>query len=939
MSIPRPFRALPSALTVATIIALLVSAPSARGAASPAPAAPRIDLSRIPLSFEENVGQVHDSVRFLSRGPGYALYLTPSEAVLAVAAGKARTAPARARTAQRRERPPVDVLRMTLIGANPRPDVAGMERLPGRVNYFRGSDPAQWRPNVPTFAKVRYRDVYAGVDVVYHGTQHALEYDFIVAPGADPRAIALAFDHARRIELDGRGDLVLHLSHGAVRQPKPFVYQDIGGVRRPVDGRYVVDGRRVGFQVAAYDGAHPLVIDPVLVYSTYVGGADVTEGTAIAVDAGGNTYVTGDSIALDFPVAGPVQPTLAGNYDAVVMKLNASATALVYATYLGGSEDDNGFAIDLDGAGNAYVTGFTASSDFPTASALQPANGGGLGDVFVTRLSPTGAALVYSTYLGGDGDDEGFALKVDALGNARVAGTTSSNDFPTVAALQAVRGGGYDGFLARLSANGAALVQSTYLGGTGDDWVLGLSVDAAGSPHLAGATSSPDFAVTPGARQTTLAGDFDAFVVKLDATATVRLYSTYHGGADYDDAWAVAVDASGSAFVTGSTMSADFPTLNPVQAVNGGLADVFVSKLNATGSALLYSTYLGGAGFDSGLAIGFDAAGSAYVTGYSGSPDFPALTSIASQASSGLNIFAVKLTPSGGALAYSTFFGGNGDAWGNGIVVDAQGFAFITGRVGSDFPTTPGVVQPAIAGPANNVNAFVLKLDPLSMRHPGPQANDEGDAVVLAMEASGAIGVPITYAATGLPPALSINAATGVISGVLTFASAGVYDPVVTVTAGGRSVSTTFSWTVSDATPPANSPPVCTAASPSVATIWPPNHQQVSVNILGITDPDGTPVTITITRVLQDEPTNTKADGNTPIDGGGVGTSTAWVRAERSGQGNGRIYEIRFTATDPSGASCTGSVNVGVPHDQGKRRAPVDSGVRYDSTISGGPAL
>src|SRR5688572_28454324 len=296
MSIPPPFRTLTSALTMATVLAVLLSAQMPR-----ATAAPQIDLARIPLSFEQNIGQTHDSVRFVSRGPGYALYLTPSEEDLAVATGKARTAPARSRTGRREERPPVDVLAMTLIGANPSPDVVGMERLPGHVNYFRGSDPAQWRPNVPTFAKVRYRNVYAGVDVVYHGTQQALEYDFIVAPGADPRAIALAFDHARRIELDGRGDLVLHMAHGAVRQPRPFVYQDIDGVRRPVDGRYVVDGRRVGFQVAAYDGAHPLVIDPVLVYSTYVGGTDVTEGTAIVVDTGGNTYVTGDSIALDFP--------------------------------------------------------------------------------------------------------------------------------------------------------------------------------------------------------------------------------------------------------------------------------------------------------------------------------------------------------------------------------------------------------------------------------------------------------------------------------------------------------------------------------------------------------------------------------------------------------------------------------------------------------------
>lgn len=252
------------------------------------------------------------------------------------------------------------------------------------------------------------------------------------------------------------------------------------------------------------------------------------------------------------------------------------------------------------------MAGFTASSDFPTASPLQSSNAGGFADAFVAKLNATGSALVYSTYLGGDGDDEAFALAVDALGNARVAGLTASTNFPTVAALQPAHGGDDDGFLARLNASGTALLQSTYIGGTGADWVLGLSVDASGAPHLAGATSSPDFPVTPGALQTGLGGDFDAFVVKLDATAPVRLYATYLGGTDYDDAWAIAVDAAGNAYVTGSTMSGNFPTVNPVQAGNGGLADVFVSKLNATGATLLYSTYLGGTGFDSGLAIGFD---------------------------------------------------------------------------------------------------------------------------------------------------------------------------------------------------------------------------------------------------------------------------------------------------------------------------------------------
>ncbi|HEX7957350.1 MAG TPA: SBBP repeat-containing protein, partial [Pyrinomonadaceae bacterium] len=432
-------------------------------------------FGELPLQFEANRGQTDSSVKFLARGDGYNLFLTPNEAVLDLRRRDAAGAGERA------------VLRVKLVGANPAPAVEGRQPLEAKSNYPVGGNSSASPVSAETFARVGYAGVYEGVDAVYYGNQGRLEYDFVVRPHADPSQIAIAFEGAEGVELDAAGELVLHTALGEVRQHRPVVYQETAEGRREVAGRYIVresasaaspahPSYTVGFELGDYDHSAPLVIDPVLVYSTYLGGGgsnDTAHG--VAVDSAGNAYITGETISTDFPTtAGAVQTTFGGfNYDAYVTKLNPTGTAIVYSTYLGGRDRDQGYDVAVDAGGNAYVVGGTLSDNFPvTPGAFQPVYGGGTyanglgGDAFVAKLNATGTALLYSTYLGGGAAEEAWGVAIDAAGNAYVAGGTWSDNFPVLNALQPARRGDRDGFVTKLDASGAALVYSTYFGGT-----------------------------------------------------------------------------------------------------------------------------------------------------------------------------------------------------------------------------------------------------------------------------------------------------------------------------------------------------------------------------------------------------------------------------------------------------------------------------------------
>jgi hypothetical protein len=673
-------------------------------------AAARETYGKLPLSFEANRGQTAPPAQFLARGAGYSLFLTGNGAVFVVSRREKQAT----NSALSRAPTKTTVLRMNLVGANSISAGEGLDEQTGKANYFIGNDSATWQVNIPTFGRVQYKNVYSGIDLTYYGSQRQLEYDFIVAPKADYTQIELDFKGAKKVEIErASGDLLLHTRLGVMREHQPKVYQEADGARHEIAGRYVMRGHgRIGFDVGDYDATRPLVIDPSLVYSTYLGGSADDVGSGIAVDASGNAYVTGYTLSTNFPTKNPLQPSKgAGNTaDVFVTKLSADGQSLIYSTYLGGSGDDGGNSIAVDSSGCAYVTGGIYSTDFPTKNPVQATYGGGaLGDAFVTKLSADGQSLVYSTYLGGSDGDDGHGIAVDSSGSAYVTGGTTSTNFPRKNPLQATYGGGFfDGFVTKLSPDGQSFIYSTYLGGSGSDIGDGIAVDSSGNAYLIGNTDSTNFP-RKNPFQANLNGSFDAFVTKLSADGQSLVYSTYLGGSDAETGSGIAIDSSGNAYVTGETLSTNFPTKNPLQANINGSSDMFITKLSPSGQSLIYSTYLGGSGREFGFSTAVNSSGNAYVTGQTTSADFP--TKNPFQPSSGggsFDAFVTKLSADGQSLIYSTYFGGNDGDNGVGIAVDSSGNAYVTGYTFSQNLPTLKPLQPGYGGGFED--GFIAKI-------------------------------------------------------------------------------------------------------------------------------------------------------------------------------------------------------------------------------------
>jgi hypothetical protein len=708
---------------------------------------------KLPLSFEANQGQTDGRVRFLSRGSGYTLFLTSQEAVLSF---RQQDSQLDSKSSPEHQASTANaVLRMKLVDADPDVRVTGVDELPGTTNYFRGSDPTKWHTNVANFTKVRYRSVFHGVDLVYYGNQGQLEYDFVVAAGANPGSICLAFNGAHETYVDKQsGDLVLKMGTGAkeVRFRRPVAYQeeaatdsvqlpsDTSEDRRLIAADYVVDARNnVSFQLGAYDHSKTLLIDPTLAYSTYLGGTSNDYGAGIAVDSAGSAYVTGYTNSTSFPVtSGSFQTTCSGGcsgttVDAFVSKLDPTGSFLIYSTYLGGGGNDYGNGIAVDGSGNAYIVGQTFSPNFPTTSgAFQTTCGTGsclAGDAFITRLNPTGSALVYSTYLGGKSLNQGNAIALDAAGDAYVTGYTESTNFPTTpGALKTTCTCSKfsDVFVTELNPGGSALVYSTYLGGSKQDVAYAIALDPSNNAYVTGFTQSTDFPTSPGAFQKSSGAMITGFVSALNSTGSALVYSTYLGGNTTGTtpcetcATSIAVDSTGSAVVTGLTAESTFPTTpGAYQTVfksgsNGH--DAFITKLNPGGTAAVFSTYLGGTKDDGVTGVAYDSAGNVWLRGNTASTDFP-VTPGAFQTVSGGNFdaFVAELDPTGSLLLYSSYLGGSGVEYGGAtrmLALDHQSppNIYITGYTDStNFPTTAGSIQPGLAG-AND--AFVSKFSP-----------------------------------------------------------------------------------------------------------------------------------------------------------------------------------------------------------------------------------
>jgi len=767
------------AAALAVLIVLLFAAPSATQQqlqATTTPGAPATvnasasisTYGQIPLSFEANRGQTDASVQFLSRGYGYTLFLEPGEAVLALASPKPAAKAAspgepREGLTPRTGDVETSYVRIRLVGTNAGAAVREEDQQITKTNYFIGSDPSKWRTNIPNFGRIRYAGVYPGIDLIYYGNQNGLEDDFVVSPGADPSRVVLALDGLSRPRIDSAtGDLILHTGSGEVRLLRPIAYQESNGRHDLVSSAYKLVARnQVGFAVASYDHSRPLVIDPVLVYSTFLGSdtritsyQGYPNGAAgIAVDSSGSAYVVGTTSSPQFPVtAGAFQKRekSSGSETAFVTKVNATGTALVYSTYLGGSNGDYGYAVALDQLGEAYITGATYSTDFPiTCGAFETSNiaAAGYGDTtgFVTRLSAAGNALIYSTYLGSEAYNySGFyirpadvpeAIAVNSSGYAYVAGYTDSAGFPvTAGAIQPEFASSQDGFVAELNPSGTGLVYSTFFGS--DDSVNAIAIDSAGEAYIAGTVgsngNSGEVPVSPGAFQPAAKGSPTAFVAKVNPTATGLIYSTYVGGSNKDSAQSIAIDGNGLAYIAGYTSSSDFPLTDGVleaasSRMSGYLVSVtepnadtpgygpvgFLTKLSRDGSSLEYSTYIEGLGTRvNGLAV--DSSGAAYLTGSAatqgGGGGFAGfkttLDALKTPTSTGTSAFVVKVDPAAKFLNYATLLGGSEDDFGFALALDSLGNVYITGAATSpDFPITPGAFQTK-----NNTSAFVSKF-------------------------------------------------------------------------------------------------------------------------------------------------------------------------------------------------------------------------------------
>jgi hypothetical protein len=633
---------------------------------------------QLPLAFEANAGQTDARVDFLARGRGYTLFLTRGGgATLSLLAKESQQA----------------VLRLSMVDAAGRARGEGRSALAGKVNYLHGSTPSQWRRNIDTFGRVHYSEVYAGIDVAYYGNQGQLEYDFILKPGADPEQIRMRFEGADKVEVDESGNLQVGIGGRVVTQRAPVIYQERQGARQTVEGGYVVerDGDVV-FQLARFDTQTPLVIDPVLVYSTFIGGSVTDAGdNANAVALGADSvYVAGNTTSVDFPTtAGAARQTNAGGQEGFVIKLRATDGSLVYGTFLGGAGGDGVSAISVDGFGNAFVTGLTQSSTgFPLTGSLDTTLGG-TQDAFVVKLDASGG-FVYGTLVGGNLTDAGRGIAVDGSGRAYVTGSSSSSGgtFPILNAIDPSQGGSNDAFVVRLNVNGT-VSYGTFLGGSGNDVGNGIAVDTAGNAYVTGITSSTTATWGPGMTaglDTTYNGSGDSFVIKLTSTGTLS-YGTFIGASLEDSGASISIDGSGNAYIAGhTTSSSGFPGIasgfDPTHN-SPGFRDAFVLKVGPAG-AVIFSSYIGGPADDFGTAIAVDGGGSAYVAGYTQSTTgLPVTAPLDTTPNGGIwNAFAVKVGPTG-ALGYGTYLGGSVDDFAFGIAADASGRVYIAGNTTS----------------------------------------------------------------------------------------------------------------------------------------------------------------------------------------------------------------------------------------------------------------
>lgn len=626
-------------------------------------------LAKAPLAFEPNLGQADPQVRFVSRGPGYNLFLTPEEAVLVLRSG-AVPAPREIPTTEPRRQ----VVRMRTLGASP-VALEGIERQAGRSHYLQAGYPELSVTDVPRFGKVAARGVYPGIDIVYHGDRDHLEYDFVVAPGADPDRIRLGFEGVAGMSVDAAGDLHLRLAEGELVQPAPVLYQEIAGERRLVEGAFALEGDRVGFRVASYDRTQPLVIDPQILWARLLGGSSNDYGTSIAVTPNGQAYIAGYTYSDDFPTRPasyqPADPEPGGLMDAFVTKLNLDGSQIDYSTYIGGPGSQYFLGIALDANRNAHAVGYTSQL--------------GTLDAFAVKLNAAGSGLLYSRIFGGSSLEAAYGVALDGNGNAYLAGITDSADFPTTnGALQRVPGGLFDFFVTKLNVYGNT-VYSTYYGTANSESGADIEVDGSGRAYVAGGIYFPSLGTT------------DVVVARLNAAGSGVEYRKVFGGSGSDSFGGLALDQSNNAIVAGYTASGDFPTTPGAhQTVFGGETDAFVTKLNNSGTGFIYSTYVGGPHRETPWDVAVDDLSTVYVAGWRNSDvDYTE------------DAWVFRLSAPGHQVLSTLRFGGSTNAdLASGIALDSARNVYVTGwTYSTDFPRTTGPLS------LNGMqDAFVAKL-------------------------------------------------------------------------------------------------------------------------------------------------------------------------------------------------------------------------------------
>ncbi len=891
-----------------------------------------------PLAFETNAGQAGPYVKFLAQGPGAQLLLSAGEAALVTASSN---------------------FRFRFAGANPAANVRGEQQLTERRNYLLGNNCAKWQTDVSTFRRVTYEDIYPGINLTYYGNHGEIEYDFAVAAGVDPGVIRLAFDRDVRRKIAANGDLVLRKGRQEIVERRPQIYQEINGTRQKIDGHYVLlRNQEVGFEIGDYDKSLPLIIDPTLVFSTFLGGGADDLGSSITLDSNGNVYVTGTTSSANFPTQGPAYPNNKGLSDIFVTKFDGATGNIVYSTYIGGSGIDRADAIAIDSNGNAYVVGRvdSTSTDFPsTPGSFAPAYRGGDFDGVVLKLNPQGNALVYSGFLGGEENDSVQGIAVDANGVAYVTGGTKSNSFPTsVGTYQGSRAGDTDAFLTKINASGSGLLYSTFIGGAGTDRGSGVAIDGNGIAYVAGYGASPDFP-TEDPFQAGFGGSFDAFIAKFDTNASgisSLVFCSNLGGTGDDKAFGIAIDnAASNVYVVGQTSSNNFPVLNPAQPTSGGSFDAFIAKISTAG-AKVFATYYGGSGDDRGTGIAVNPGG-VYVTGFTASTNLPVVTPLQLNNAGGFDAFVAKLNLNGSSVLYSTYLGGTANenfvaavTATNPIAVDASN-AYLTGYTAStNFPTA-APLQSANGGGQDTFVAKIADATPaadfsLSIS-PASRTVNPGGATTYTVTATPAGGFTgsISLSVTGLsndtttgfsPPSITINDASAKSSTLTVTAAAntppGTYTPNVTATSGNLQHSASAQLIVSGPT----------SANLSLTKTASPNPGVTLANLtyrLTVTNNGPSPATNVV--VTDNLPLGINFSSATPTQGSCSGTTT--VICNLGAIANGSFAIINILVQPQSTGILTNNASVNANENDPD---PSDNSVSVQTSIespSSGPSM